>query len=146
MALSFARTPPLWFYIVAALITLWGAMGCYACYLQVTLGAEAMGPATDYDRALYASLPGWYNLVYAVAVGSGLLGGIALLFRKRAARMLFIVSMIAVVVQFGFLFLMTDIIAAKGAGVVLPFPMFILAASLVEIWFAGRAGANGWLR
>src|SRR3546814_20165296 len=64
-----------------------------------------MGPATQYYRQLYAALPGWYNGVYAIAVGAGLLGSFALLARSAMARWLFVLSLIAIIVIFGSLFL-----------------------------------------
>lgn len=137
---------PVWFWIVAILLTLWGAMGCYACYLHWTLGPDAMGKATDYDRAFFATLPAWYNWVYAIAVGAGLLGGIALLARSRMAQALFLASLIAVLVQFGWLFATSDIIAAKGAGETVPFPLFITAVAAFSVWFSGYASRRGWLR
>ena len=145
MATYLKQRPPVWFWVVAILFAIWGAMGCYACFQQFRLGAEAMGPATDYDRALYASLPVWYNYVYAIAVGAALLGALALLARSAVAQLLFLLSLIAVVVQFGFLFATTDIIAHKGAGVVLPFPILILAVAVVQVWFAGLARRRGWI-
>lgn len=136
---------PAWYYIVAVVLLLWGAAGVFACYQQFRLGAEAMGPASDYDRALYARLPAWYNYVYAVATGAGFLGAAALLARSALARTLFVISLVAIVVQFGWLFAATDIIAQKGAATVLPFPIFILAVALVQIWFAGLAHRRGWI-
>jgi hypothetical protein len=145
MATTSRQAVPAWYWIVAVLLTLWGAMGCYACFEQIRLGADAMGPASDYDRALHASLPGWYDYVYATAVGAGFLGGVALLVRSRTARTLFILSTIAVIVQFGYLFATTDIVATKGAGAVLQFPVFILAVALASVWFAGLARRRGWI-
>lgn len=142
---SFGRAPPAYYRVVAGVATVWELIGCYFCYMQFKLGADAMSGATDYDRALMASMPGWYNWVYAVAVGAGALGGIALLLRKRAARPLFIVSLVACLIQFGYLFATTDIIAAKGAAAVLPFPIFIAALSVFFLWFADRADRRGWL-
>ena len=103
-----------------------------------------MGPATDYQRTLYAGLPVWYNAVYAVAVGTGLLGAVALLARSTLARPLFVISLIAVVVQFGWLFATTDIIAHQGAATV-GFPLFIAAVAAFEIWFARHAQRRGWI-
>lgn len=145
MATTFARTPPIWFYLVAIVIVLWAGMGCYMCYQQFLHGADAMPNATAYDHRLMASLPAWYNPVYAVAVGTGLLGGLSLLIRRAFARPLFVVSLIAAVVQFGYLFATTDIVAVKGAGVVLPFPIIIIAIAAGEIWLAGHAQERGWI-
>lgn len=142
---SFGHRPPLWFWLVAALLTAWDAIGCYFCYQQVRLGAAAMGPATAYDVALYASLPGWYNWCYAVAVGAGLLGGLALLGRRSVARPLFGVSLVALLIQFGYLFASTDIIAVKGLWTTY-FPAFIAALGVFAYWVAGLSRRRGWIR
>lgn len=139
------QRPPMWFWLVATVLLLWGAMGCFACYMQFTRGADAMPNPTDYDRQLFASLPAWYNYVYAVAVGAGLLGAVALLARSAAARLLFTVSLIAIIVQFGYAFLATDLIAQKGAMATLPFPLFIFAVAMFAIWFSGFARRRGWI-
>ncbi|MFM9828052.1 MAG: hypothetical protein ACKVOB_04795 [Sphingomonas sp.] len=143
---AFRSRPPLWHHVVVALLAVWNAVGCYFCYLQFRLGADWMADATDYDRALMASLPGWYNYCYAVGVGAGLLGAVALLAGSRAAVALFALSLAAVIVQFGYLFATTDVIAQKGAGTVLPFPIFIAVVAGVAFWGARRAVAKGWAR
>ncbi|WEK41601.1 MAG: hypothetical protein P0Y64_09125 [Candidatus Sphingomonas colombiensis] len=140
---QFATRVPLWFRIAALLLVVWSAVGVFACIQQFRLGADAMGNATAYDRALYAAMPGWYNWVYALAVGSGFIGAVALLFGKAVARPLFVVSLIAIVVQFGYLFATTDIIAAKGVWVTY-FPLAIVAIALIEVRLAGVAIRNGW--
>ena len=145
MANYIRQKPPVWFWIVALVLLLWGVMGMIACIQQFRLGAEAMGPADAYQRALYASLPAWYNWVYLVAVGAGLLGSIALLLRSAAARTLYIVSLIAVVVQFGWLFATTDMIAVRGFATVALFPIFIVAVAVFQIWLAGHARRRGWI-
>ena len=138
-------TPPFWFRIVAVLLPLWGLIGVGACVQQLRLGAEAMGPASAYDRALYASLPAWYNGVYAVAVGAGLFGSLALIARHRIAVPLYLASLVAVVVQFGWLFAATDIIAVRGAATVMPFPLFIAAIAGFQLWLSQRAATRGWI-
>lgn len=136
---------PLWFRLVAVLLVLWGAMGVFACIQQFRLGADAMGPADSYYRALYAALPAWYNAVYAVAVGAGFLGSVALLLRSRAARVFYIASLAAVVVQFGWLFATTDMIAVRGVAAAAGFPIVIFAIALFQIWLAGHARHRGWI-
>ena len=142
---TIVRPVPLWFRAAAVLLLLWGLAGCFACYQQFRLGAEAMGPATDYDRAIYAALPVWYNSVYAVAVGTGMLGALALLARSVLARPLYAISLAAVLVQFGWLFATSDIVAVKGAAAVLPFPIFIAAVTIFALWLAGMARRRGWI-
>jgi hypothetical protein len=139
------RPVPTWFRIVAVVLVIWGAVGVFACVQQFRLGAEAMGPADDYYRRLYATFPAWYNPVYAVATGAGLLGALALLARAAAALPLFAVSLIAVIVQFGWLFVATDLIAVRGAAQVVPFPVFVAAVAAFGVWLARRARRRGWI-
>jgi hypothetical protein len=138
--------PPIWFWIVAVLLVLWEAMGCYACYMQFKLGAAAMGPVDDWSLKYYAALPVWYNTVYLVAAFGGLLGGLALLLREKRARILFWISFVAIIVMFGYAFAATDLIAHKGLGQVLPFPLIIAAIGAFSIWFAGLSVKRGWTR
>ncbi len=139
------RTPPAWFWVVAVILLLWNLVGVYALVQQLRLGAEAMGPATAYDRAIYDAMPPWYNWVFAVAEIGGVGGALALLAQRAIARPLFLMSLLAVIAQFGYLFAATDIIAHKGMWVTY-FPAFIAAMCLVQIWFAGSAQYRGWLR
>ena len=136
--------PPVWFRFVSVVLLLWALAGCYACVQQFRLGAEAMGPASDDDRALYASLPIWYNAVYAVAVGCGLFGAVALLARSVLAVPLTFLSLIGVVIQFGWLFATSDIVAVKGADVA-AFPLVIAGVALLSVLLARHARARGWI-
>ena len=136
---------PGWFVIVVALLVLWGLAGCAAFYGHLAYGPDIDPKATDWDRAFYAAMPGWFAWDYAVAVGAGLLGSIAMLLRLRAATWLYLVSLIAVLVQFGYVFLATDLLAHKGAAATLPFPAFIVVVALFQLWLAGVARRRGWL-
>ncbi|TAK07608.1 MAG: hypothetical protein EPO38_12495 [Rhizorhabdus sp.] len=137
---------PKWFWIVGALLLLWGAAGIFAFYSQLTtpydqMVAEMGKAAADCIR----DMPGWLWWVYGVAVWSGILGTIALLLRRAWARPLYLVSVIAVVVQFGHSFLIAKIQNVMGwsaAG----FPAFIVAMGLFQLWFADMASKKGWLR
>lgn len=138
------RAVPLWFRVAAVVLLLWGMAGVFACIQQFRLGAEAMGPATDYDRALYAGLPVWYNAAYAVATGCGLLAAAALLLRSVLAIPLAAISLVAVVVQFGWLFATTDMLAVKGAGTAV-FPLVIAGVAAAMLGLARHARARGWI-
>ena len=144
MASDFEAKPPVWFWVLVALFILWGLAGCGSLYAHIAYGPKLDPAATEWDYAYFAALPGWFVWDYALAVGGGLSGAIALALRSKLARPLFIASLIGVVVQFGYVFLATDLIAHKGFWVVY-FPAFILAMALVQIWFAGMAAERGWI-
>ncbi|KQM63484.1 hypothetical protein ASE75_12620 [Sphingomonas sp. Leaf17] len=134
----------MWFRVVAVALLVWGLAGCFACIQQFRLGAGAMGSPSAYDRALYDALPVWYNAVYAVAVGCGVLGAAALLGRSVLARPLFALSSLGVAVQFGWLFATTDILAVKGVGTAI-FPAVILGIAIFGWWLAGYARRRRWI-
>jgi hypothetical protein len=136
---------PLWFRILAVVLILWSVIGIFAWVQQMRLGAEAMGPATAYDRGLYASLPGWYDWVYLIAVGAGLIGAVMLSLGSALARPVFAVSLVGVVVMFGWMFLATDIVAVKGVPLAMGFPVVIFAIAAFQLWLAGKALRRGWI-
>lgn len=145
MAAYIRQKPPSWFWAVAAVLTLWALMGCAALYGYLTLGAT-MNPHPDaWERAYDAALPSWYTPVYFVSILGGLLGSIALLARSRVARLLYIASLAGVIVQFGYAFLATDLMAHKGAAATVPFPLLIAAICVFQIGFAGYARRRGWI-
>lgn len=136
---------PGWFIILVAVLILWGLAGCAAFYAHVAYGPAIDPKATDWDRAYFAALPGWFVWDYAVAVGAGLLGSLAMLARKAVAQWLYALSLAAVLVQFGYVFLATDLIAHKGAAMTLPFPLFIVAMAAFQLWLAASARRRGWI-
>lgn len=141
----FRQRPPSWFWVIAFLLLLWEMMGLWSFYAHVAHGPEAMGAQpTAYDRRLYASLPRWYNLVFGVATWGGFAGAAALLLRRRISVPLNIASLIGVVVMFGWMFLMTDIIVAKGIWTTY-FPAAIFVISVFALWLSRMALARGWI-
>ncbi|WP_242416068.1 hypothetical protein [Sphingomonas panni] len=146
MAPTFVRTPPPWFRIVAILFLLWGVAGVFAFYSQVTLGPAALAAMGEADRRFHASLPHWFAWVYGIATWSGLFGSIALLLGRRWAGGLFAASLLAVAIQFGWVFAATDLVARKGAAATVPFPLVIFAIALWQLAVARQGIARGWLR
>ena len=72
-------------------------------------------------------------------------GAIALLMRSRQAMRLYVLSLVGVVIQFGYVFVGTDLVAHKGAAATVPFPMFIALMACVQIVLARFAAKRGWV-
>ena len=137
--------PPTWFYVVAVIIILWECIGCYAYVSQVSMSAADIAQMPMAQQAIWKMVPEWVTSAYALAVWVGLAGGIALLLRFRISRSLFIVSLIAVVVQFGWTFAASPILTTVGPTAAV-FPAFIIAVGMMAVWFSGKAAGHGWLR
>lgn len=137
--------PPLMFWIIDGLLLLWALAGLGAFYAHVTLDPSTQPDMTDYDRAYFAALPSWFSAVFALAVVPAVAGAIALLLRSRWARPLFAASLVGVILQFGYVFGATDLIAHKGVAATVPFPLVIFVIAVVQLWVSGLFIRRGWI-
>lgn len=136
---------PGWFWVVAVLALLWELMGVGSYLYHVTLSEADIAALPEGQRRLMAIIPPWILGAFAIAVFSGLLGAIALLARRRWARPLFVLSLIAVVVQFGWEFAVAKAHELLGASSAI-FPAIIIVVAALLVWFSGLAIKRGWLR
>ena len=136
---------PRWFITVAILLLLWAIAGVASFAAHVVVGERMATEQGAWDLAYYRALPAWFAWDYAVATLAALAGAIALLMRSRHAVVLYLVSLAGVVIQFGYVFLGTDLLAHKGAAATLPFPAFIALMGAVQIAVAMMAARRGWI-
>jgi hypothetical protein len=97
--------PPIWFWIIGIIALLWNGMGLAAYFQQFMMSAETFAALRPEQQQLLIGQPVWLTGAFATAVFAGFVGSISLLMRKRIAVRLFLLSMLAVFVQFGGLFL-----------------------------------------
>jgi hypothetical protein len=136
---------PGWFWAAAIVALLWELAGCYAYLTQISMDAADLAKLPAGQAEMWRTMPIWAKCAYAVAVWVGLTGAIALLMRRRWAREAFAVSLLAVLVQFGWAFLGTPMLRTLGLSAA-GFPILIILAAAVLFWFAGWATRRGWLR
>jgi hypothetical protein len=138
--------PPRWYWLAASLALLWMLFGVAALTMDVLMDEAAMAALTEGQRQLYAERPQWLFAVYALAIGSGLAGAIGLLLRKAWAVPSLVISLLAVLVQFGYTFGVLDPIAKLGsAAAAVPFPLAIIVAGMLVLWLGLHARRRGWL-
>lgn len=133
-----ATVRPGYFLPVAILFLLWNLMGDAAYLMQVTADLTALAKTDPYTARIWAAMPHWVWAAYALAVWLGTLGSIMLIMRRELAVPLYAVSLAGVLVQFGYSFLATDMIAVKGVATTVPFPAFIVFMAVVQLLFAHR--------
>lgn len=142
---SQVNRPPLWFWIVSVLATLWNAAGVWAYLAQVTMSPEALEALPEAERALHLATPAWAVGAFAIAVFGGLLGCLALLVRRRMALPLLVISLLAVLVQMGHAFGMSDALEVMGPQALIgPIVVILIGIGLVALAVTG--GRRGWLR
>lgn len=137
--------PPRSYWIVSTVALVWMLLGVVAWTMDLMTDEQALAGMSEPQRQLYAARPQWLFTVYAVAIFSGLLGAIGLLMRKRWSVAMLLISLVAIVIQFGYTFLGMDAVRILGAGAALPFPLVIFCIGVVLLWFATRARRSGFL-
>ena len=142
--MNVAASRPLGFWIVSVLALLWNLLGMAIFFMQINMPAETLAAMPAEQRALYESTPAWVNSAFAVAVFGGALGSAMLLMRKRLALPLLALSLLGVVVQMGYTYLVTPAFRVYGAsGAILPALLVLIALFLV--WFSRRSLVRGWI-
>lgn len=121
---------PGWLWAVAAFALLWEGFGCAQYLMAVTQGADA--------------LPGWVMATFAIAVWGGLAGAVALLLRRRLAVTFLLVSLIAAMIQYLYVFLALPVEVLSPGVVAVPIAVIVIGCLL--LWFAREAGRRRWLR
>ncbi len=135
---------PAWYMAAAGAALLFELFGCYSYLADVTRSPEALARLPLDQRAMMQAMPQWIYGAYAIAVWVGLVGAIGLLLRRRWAVPALGVSLLAVIVQFGGIFLTPAIRQVMPSdAVVVPIAIIVICALIFG--FARRAQRRGWL-
>lgn len=140
--------PPIWFWVVSGLALLWN-LGGVAAFVQQMMDLEGSVAAIPEESReavlqLLRDTPAWVTVAFAVAVFGGVLGSIGLLARQKWALWMFALSLVGVVVQQSYTFLMTDMMSLlQTTDLILPAMVLVIDAALVGL--ACWASRRGWL-
>lgn len=95
-------TVPLWFWIVSILGLAWNIFGVvqFLGSLSVTSDGLVASGLTAEQAAVMLGYPTWMTIAFAVGVFGGLAGCVLLLWRKRLAVPVFLVSFIGYVILY----------------------------------------------
>jgi hypothetical protein len=136
---------PAWFWIIAIVALLWNIMGGMIFLTEVFAQESMMETMTEPQKEWVRSTPTWIYIVFAIAVSTGLAGSVFLLLRKRLAVPLFVLGLVAVVIQMAYTMLIAGGLQVMGpSGAVMPAVVVTLA--LVWLLFSLLFKSKGWLR
>ncbi len=136
--------PPTWFWIVGGVSLVWNLLGVMAYIMQVSMSPEALAALPETDRNMIETMPAWATGAFAIAVFAGAVGCVALLLRKGWSESLFILSLVGVLVQNTYSFLMTDLLAVYGPTKAI-MPAFVLIVGVFLIWLSRMSKVRGWI-
>ena len=135
----------LWFWTAAIIFLLWNVMGCVSWFVDVFMLDAMMDQYSPEQQELFRQRPEWIIPVYGMAVFGALLATILLILRKALTIPVYWVSLIAIIIQFGFVLFVMDAIGKLGIVQAAAFPFVILALGGVQLWFAYIAKGKGWI-
>jgi len=130
---------------VAVLFLLWNFAGIGAFVMQWTMDLAELAKTDPYQAHTFAQMPGWAWGTYAIAVVAGTLSALCLVLRRKWAIALAAVEVIAVLVQFGYTFFGTDLMAVKSAAETVPFPAVIILLAILQFFYARWLAGKGLL-
>ena len=133
-----SNKPPIWFWIVSIIALVWNGMGVNA-YLQQAYNTESYQEMYSPEQLeIAANMPAFITGAFAIAVFAGALAAIGLLLRKSWSVKLWYLSLIAVIVQMGYILI-------NGYASSMVMTIMIVAFAFLFVWFARKSEANGWL-
>ncbi len=144
MNASIADQPPGWFRIVSIAALIWGLIGIATYLMHVGIIGGGTAALSEPERILAESTPSWVTAAYAIAVFSGALGSLGLVLRKRWAKLVLIVSLVAILIQEAWVIFMSDAAAVHGPSALL-LPLVIVVVAVLLVWVASMAEKRGWL-
>lgn len=145
MTTNLNTKPPVWFWIFSVLALLWNLMGVTAYLMDAYMRDEAMASFSEAQKSIFENQPAWVTGAYAIAVFAGVVGCIALLLRKKWAKPVFWISIIAVVARTIYYFFMTNATEVFDMlqGTIMPILVIVIAGLLIIL--ARIASDRQWL-
>jgi hypothetical protein len=135
-------TAPRWLMWAGIVLLLWSLMGVGAFLTQFFQSAETIAALPEAQRDLWTHMPAWDWVAYAIATFSALGGAICLLRRKAWAAPLYAISILFVLIQFTYPFLIARAFTSLAMAA---FPVFIAGMGIFQWWLAKRWRKAGWL-
>ena len=138
------KKPPIWFWALSILALIWNAMGVNQ-YLQQAYNTENFRALyTPEQLSLMDATPAWATAAFAIAVFGSVLACVLLLLRKKLAKTIFLIALIAILIQ-----MTHGLLIAKSYEVTNNFEtsmaIIIPVIGLLLYLFAKKALQKGWI-
>ena len=87
-----ASNRPALFWIVAVLAVLWNLFGLFSFYYHLSVTPEVVATWPAEQQAIFAAMPRWLFVPFAIATVGGVVGSLGLLWRQRRLPVLRVFS------------------------------------------------------
>jgi hypothetical protein len=133
------------FWVIAAVALIWNLFGVFQLLGMTVLKDAVLAEMPTESAAIVLGLPAWYNYVFALAVFPAVLASLLLLLRRRLAIPLFGLSLLALLVQFGYWIFGTSVMEVEGAQAII-MPIIVIGVGVFLYYYSKGAAQKGWLR
>ncbi|PKP12551.1 MAG: hypothetical protein CVU08_09980 [Bacteroidetes bacterium HGW-Bacteroidetes-3] len=138
-----SNKPTTAFWIISVLALLWNIMGVVAYLGQAYMTEEVLKSLPLTEQEYYNNVPAWVTAAFAIAVFAGVFGCVGLLMKKKWATILFIISLISVIAQFTYNFLIQSDMEVSTIHMIWSFVVIIIAILL--IFLSRKSAKEGWI-
>ena len=140
----FNGKPTTTFWIVGGAALIWNLIGLVFYIGHVTIAPEALAAMPQAQQDFFAETPTWATAAFALGVNAGVLGSLFLLLRKAWAVPMFVLSLVAVVVQDIDAFVLRGGFSVVGVnGIIIP--SMVVAIAIALLFYARGSIERGWL-
>lgn len=131
------------YWITSWLALVWNLIGVAAYLMTVTMSHDALAAMPAGERALYES-PNWVTSSYAIAVWGGTIASVGLLLTKAWSVPLFVLSLVAIVLQMTYWLFFTAALQVKGMSAA-AMPLIVVVIGVYLVVYARAARRKGWI-
>jgi hypothetical protein len=136
--------PGINFWIIGGAALIWNLIGLVFYIGHVSISPEALAAMTEAHQEFLLATPVWATSAFAIAVNAGVLGCILLLLRKSLAIPVFVVSLLAIVLQDLDAFVLRNAYSILGvSSLIIPSMVFVIGVAI--LLYARAAKRCGWL-
>lgn len=108
------------------------------------MSEAALAALPEAQRQLIENTPAWAYFLYAVAVFAGTLGSVLLILKKASAVPVFLVSLLAIIMQMSHWIFLTPMLDVYGpTGIYMP--VTVVAIGAILLWYSNRCKSAGIL-
>lgn len=139
-----SNKPTTAFWVIGIIALIWNAMGVNQ-YLQQAYQTDAFKEMYSEEQLeIINNLPTWYTAMFAIAVFGSVLACVLLLLRKKLATFLFLIALIAVLIQTGYNLFINEGKEHYGGfeySMLIMIPIF----SIFLYYYSKKSADKGWL-
>lgn len=132
------------FWVIGIIALIWNGMGVMAYIGQAYMTDEMKAALPEAERALYENVPAWVTAAFAIAVFGGTVACILLLMKKKMAKTVFLISLIAIIAQMTYNLFMSKASEVYGPGGMI-MPIMVIVIGVFLLLYSKKCIEKGWL-